>query len=431
MEENVAKNTEESVPTEMSEKLKALEAARLHIEKQFGAGSLMKLGSKTDLTSVDVIPSGSILLDEALGVGGYPRGRIIEMYGPESSGKTTLALHAVAEAQKLGGIAAFIDAEHALDPIYARNLGVNIDELWVSQPDTGEQALEICENLVRSGAVDIIIIDSVAALVPQKEIDGEMGDSVMGVQARLMSQALRKLTAIVGKSKCTIVFINQIRMKIGVMFGNPETTTGGNALKFYSSIRLEIRRIETIETKGEDEALGNRVKVKVVKNKVAPPFRKVELDIYFGKGISAAASLLDSAVKHGLIDKRGAWYTRGEEKVGQGKENAVNFIENNPDYKIELEHTLREKIFPGQVLRTKEGEVVTEEQIREYESKMKEKGVGPGGVVENSSAKENSADIGEAEEVRKAKSASSKAASKTQSLAKEASEDKPVPSDLF
>ena len=373
---NMAKAAEKEMPVEMSEKLKALEAARLQIEKQFGTGSLMKLGTQTDLTGIDVIPSGSILLDEALGVGGYPRGRIIEMYGPESSGKTTLALHAVAEAQKLGGIAAFIDAEHALDPIYAKNLGVNIDELWVSQPDTGEQALEICENLVRSGAVDIIVIDSVAALTPQKEIEGEMGDAVMGLQARLMSQALRKLTAIVGKSKCTIIFINQIRMKIGVMFGNPETTTGGNALKFYSSVRLEIRRIETIDGKGDEDALGNRVRVKIVKNKVAPPFRKVELDIYFGRGISASASILDSAVKHGLIDKRGAWYTRGEEKVGQGKENAVNFIEGNPDYRISLEKQLREELFPGFVLRNKEGDVVTEEQIKAYEKAMREKGVG-------------------------------------------------------
>lgn len=418
--------TEEKVPADMSEKLKALEAARLQIEKQFGTGSLMKLGTKTDLTTVDVIPSGSILLDEALGVGGYPRGRIIEMYGPESSGKTTLALHAIAEAQKLGGIAAFIDAEHALDPVYAKNLGVNIDELWVSQPDTGEQALEICENLVRSGAVDIIVIDSVAALTPQKEIEGEMGDSVMGVQARLMSQALRKLTAIVGKSKCTIVFINQIRMKIGVMFGNPETTTGGNALKFYSSVRLEIRRIETIDGKGDDEAIGNRVRVKVVKNKVAPPFRKVELDVYFGKGVSAAASVLDSAVKHGLIDKRGAWYTRGEEKVGQGKENAVAFIENNPSFRMELEHTLREKLFPGMVLRTKEGEVVTEEQILAYEKEMRAKGVGTG------SLKTDAEPTPAAASVKAAPSASAaKAAKPTASLAKAAASSKPVPEELF
>ncbi|WP_443976756.1 recombinase RecA [Treponema succinifaciens] len=419
--------TEEKFPVEMSEKLKALEAARLQIEKQFGTGSLMKLGTKTDTASIDVVPSGSILLDEALGIGGYPRGRVIEMYGPESSGKTTLALHAVAEAQKLGGIAAFIDAEHALDPVYAKNLGVNIDELWVSQPDTGEQALEICENLVRSGAVDIIVVDSVAALTPQKEIEGEMGDSVMGLQARLMSQALRKLTAIVGKSKCIVVFINQIRMKIGVMFGNPETTTGGNALKFYSSIRLEIRRIESIDGKGEEDAVGNRVRVKIVKNKVAPPFRKVELDIYFGKGISSAASILDSSVKHGLIDKRGAWYTRGEEKVGQGKENAVAYIENNPAFKMELENTLREKIFPGQVLRTKEGEVVTKEQILQYEKEMRAKGVGTGSIVDSPSKEEKSAEKAPAAEEKTAKAAKSKAAS----LAKAASEDKPVPDELF
>ena len=422
---------EEKAPVDVSEKLKALEAARLQIEKQFGTGSLMKLGTKTDSTAIDVVPSGSILLDEALGVGGYPRGRIIEMYGPESSGKTTLALHAVAEAQKLGGIAAFIDAEHALDPVYAKHLGVNIDELWVSQPDTGEQALEICENLVRSGAVDIIVIDSVAALTPQKEIEGEMGDSVMGVQARLMSQALRKLTAIVGKSKCIVIFINQIRMKIGVMFGNPETTTGGNALKFYSSIRVEIRRIETIEGKGDEEALGNRVRVKIVKNKVAPPFRKVELDIYFGKGVSASASILDSAVRHGLIDKRGAWYTRGEEKVGQGKENAVNYIESNPQYRIELEQTIREKLFPGQVLRTKEGEVVTKEQIAAYEKEMRAKGVGLGGSVPEKTAEPETPSPA-AETVPAAeKTAAKTARTKASSLAKAAAEDKPSPEELF
>ena len=422
---------EEKAPVDVSEKLKALEAARLQIEKQFGTGSLMKLGTKTDSTAIDVVPSGSILLDEALGVGGYPRGRIIEMYGPESSGKTTLALHAVAEAQKLGGIAAFIDAEHALDPVYAKNLGVNIDELWVSQPDTGEQALEICENLVRSGAVDTIVIASVAALPPQKDLEGEMGDSVMGVQARLMSQALRKLTAIVGKSKCIVIFINQIRMKIGVMFGNPETTTGGNALKFYSSIRVEIRRIETIEGKGDEEALGNRVRVKIVKNKVAPPFRKVELDIYFGKGVSASASILDSAVRHGLIDKRGAWYTRGEEKVGQGKENAVNYIESNPQYRIELEQTIREKLFPGQVLRTKEGEVVTKEQIAAYEKEMRAKGVGLGGSVPEKTAEPETPSPA-AETVPAAeKTAAKTARTKASSLAKAAAEDKPSPEELF
>lgn len=340
-----------TAPADMNEKLRALEAARLQIEKQYGQGSLMKLGTHTDVAGIDVIPSGSILLDEALGIGGYPRGRIIEMYGPESSGKTTLALHAIAEAQKLGGIAAFIDAEHALDPVYAKNLGVNIDDLWVSQPDTGEQALEIADSLVRSGAVDIIVVDSVAALTPQAEIEGDMGDSHMGLQARLMSQALRKLTATIGKSRCLLVFINQIRMKIGVMFGNPETTTGGNALKFYSSVRLEIRRIETIENKNAEDAVGNRVRVKVVKNKVAPPFRKVELDIYFGKGVSAVASLLDAAVKYGFIDKKGAWYTTETEKIGQGRENAIAFLEQNTDFAGDVEQKLREKLFPGQTLK--------------------------------------------------------------------------------
>ena len=337
-----------------AEKMKALEAAKLQIEKQFGQGAIMKLGDKADVSGIEVIPSGSIILDEALGIGGYPKGRIIEMYGPESSGKTTLALHAIAEAQKMGGVAAFVDAEHALDPVYAKNLGVNIDELWVSQPDTGEQALEITENLVRSGAVDIIVVDSVAALTPEKEIEGEMGDAVMGMQARLMSQALRKLTAVIGKSNCIVVFINQIRMKIGVMFGNPETTTGGQALKFYSSVRLEIRRVETIDGKGDEDAIGNRVRVKIVKNKVAPPFRKCELDIYFGKGISASASLLDSAVKHGIIDKRGAWYTMGETKVGQGKENSVQFIEQNPEIAAEAEKKIREIVFPGQTIKNKD-----------------------------------------------------------------------------
>ncbi len=356
---------------DMSEKLKALEAARLQIEKQYGQNSLMRLGAQNNMEGIEVIPSGSILLDEALGIGGYPKGRIIEMYGPESSGKTTLALHAIAEAQKLGGIAAFVDAEHALDPVYAKNLGVDIDNLWVSQPDCGEQALEITENLVRSGAVDIIVIDSVAALTPQKEIEGEMGDSVMGLQARLMSQALRKLTAIVGKSKCIVIFINQIRMKIGVMFGNPETTTGGNALKFYSSVRLEIRRVETIDGKGDEDAIGNRVRVKVVKNKVAPPFRKVELDIYFGKGINRHASLLDSAVKHGLVDKKGAWFTKGDIKVGQGHENAVSFVENNPEFAEMLEDTLREQLFPNLVIKDKDGNPVKKEKDEKKKSSKK------------------------------------------------------------
>jgi recombination protein RecA len=326
------------------EKEKALEAARLQIEKQFGTGSLMKLGEHTGATGIEVIPSGSILLDEALGIGGYPRGRIIEIYGPESSGKTTLALHAIAEAQKLGGIAAFVDAEHALDPVYARNLGVKIDDLWVSQPDNGEQALEIAESLVRSGAIDVIVVDSVAALTPLAEIEGDMGDSHVGLQARLMSQALRKLTATIGKSRTLLIFINQIRMKIGVMYGNPETTTGGNALKFYASIRLEIRRTETIE-KGEADAIGNRVKVKVVKNKVAPPFRKAELDIMFGKGISIAGSLLDAAVKYDIIEKKGAWYSYNQERVGQGRDNARTYLEENPAFFQEIETKVRQHIF--------------------------------------------------------------------------------------
>jgi recombination protein RecA len=352
-EEIMAKMNDEKLKTRgnslasSEDREKALEAARLQIEKQFGAGSLMKLGDHTGATGIEVIPSGSILLDEALGIGGYPRGRIIEIYGPESSGKTTLALHAIAEVQKLGGIAAFVDAEHALDPIYARNLGVKIDDLWVSQPDNGEQALEIAENLVRSGAVDVIVIDSVAALTPLAEIEGDMGDTHVGLQARLMSQALRKLTATIGKSRALLVFINQIRMKIGVMYGNPETTTGGNALKFYASVRLEIRRTETIE-KGEADAIGNRVKIKVVKNKVAPPFRKAELDIMFGKGISVASSLLDAAVKYDIIEKRGAWYSYNQERIGQGKDNARTYLEENPAFLAELDTKLRQIIFaPG------------------------------------------------------------------------------------
>jgi len=329
----------------LEDKIKALEAARLQIEKQFGKGSLMRLGDNSNQKGIEIIPTGSILLDAALGLGGYPRGRITEIYGPEASGKTTLALHAIAEAQKLKGIAAFIDAEHAMDPIYARNLGVNTDELWVSQPDTGEEALEIVESLVRSGAVDIIVVDSVAALTPRAEIEGEMGDSHMGLQARLMSQALRKLTAVISKSSTCLVFINQIRMKIGVMFGNPETTTGGKALKFYSSVRIEVRKIETI-TQGTDNAIGNKVRVKVVKNKVAPPFRKVEMEIIFGKGISREGSLLDGALQQNFIQKSGSWYSLGEERIGQGRENARLFLVNNPDTTRELEARLRNALFP-------------------------------------------------------------------------------------
>ena len=305
----------------------------------------MKLGDNKDVLDVDIIPSGSILLDEALGVGGYPKGRIIEIYGPESSGKTTLALHAIAECQKKGGIAAFIDAEHALDPTYAKNLGVNIDDLWISQPDNGEQALEITERLVRSGAIDIIVVDSVAALTPQAEIEGDMGDSHVGLQARLMSQALRKLTGILAKSNTTIIFINQIRMKIGVMFGNPETTTGGNALKFYASVRMDVRRIESIG-KNQDELTGNRVRVKIVKNKVAPPFKKCEIDLMFGTGISKMGSLLDAAIKCNLIEKAGAWYSYKGEKIGQGRDKTLEYLQNNVDFQNELDAAVREILFP-------------------------------------------------------------------------------------
>ena len=328
------------------EKAMALEAVRLQMEKQFGKGSIMKLGDKAANAGVQVIPTGALTLDAALGIGGYPKGRIIEIYGPESSGKTTLALHAIAESQKQGGIAAFIDAEHALDPVYAANLGVNTDELWVSQPDTGEQALEIAESLVRSGAVDIIVIDSVAALTPQAEIEGDMGDSHMGLQARLMSQALRKLTGILAKSNTCLIFINQLRMKIGVMFGNPETTTGGNALKFYSSIRMEVRKIETID-KGADDVIGNRVRVKIVKNKMAPPFKKTELEIMFGKGISVSAALIDAAMAFGIIQKSGSWFSYNGEKIGQGKENTKQFLESNPDLFAEIDAKVRAQLFPA------------------------------------------------------------------------------------
>jgi len=327
------------------EKSKALDAARLQIEKQFGKGALIRMGDSPVGQGLEIIPSGSILLDEALGIGGYPKGRIIEIFGPESSGKTTLALHAIAQSQANGGVAAFIDAEHALDPLYAKNLGVNIDELWVSQPDTGEQALEIAESLVRSGGVDIIVVDSVAALTPQAEIDGEMGDSHVGLQARLMSQALRKLTATISKSGSVLVFINQIRMKIGVMFGNPETTTGGNALKFYASIRLDVRKIETIN-KGQDEAIGNLVRVKVVKNKVAPPFKKAEMEILFGQGLSYYGSLLDCALKYEMVQKSGSWFSFGEERIGQGRDNAREFLQKNPAVAKSLEEKLRKQIFP-------------------------------------------------------------------------------------
>ena len=314
--------------SKLSEKLKALGAAVGAIEKQFGKGSIMRLGEEGEAPRVSVIPSGSIGLDVALGVGGYPRGRVVEIFGPESSGKTTLALHAIAEAQKAGGVAAFIDAEHALDVTYARRLGVNLSDLLVSQPDTGEQALEIVEQLVRSGAVDLVVIDSVAALVPKAEIEGEMGDAHMGVQARLMSQALRKLTAVVSRNASTVVFINQIRMKIGVVFGNPETTTGGHALKFYASVRLDIRRIGQL--KEGEQVVGNRTRVKVVKNKVAPPFRETEFDIRYGVGVDRLAEAVDLGVERGLVDKSGAYYTLGDERMGQGRERAGEWLKANP-----------------------------------------------------------------------------------------------------
>jgi len=323
------------------DKLKALDAAISQIEKQYGKGSIMKLGDNSAHMNVETIPTGSLSLDIALGLGGLPKGRIIEIYGPESSGKTTVAVHAVAEVQKRGGIAGFIDAEHALDPAYAKNIGVNIDELYISQPDCGEQALEITETMVRSGAVDIVIVDSVAALVPKAEIDGDMGDSHVGLQARLMSQALRKLTAVISKSNCIVIFINQLREKVGVMFGNPETTTGGRALKFYSSVRMDVRRIESLKQAGE--VVGNRTRVKIVKNKVAPPFKEAEFDIMFGKGISKEGDILDLAADCGIIVKSGAWYAYNGDKIGQGRENAKTYLRENPLVCEEVEAKVREK----------------------------------------------------------------------------------------
>ena len=323
---------------ENSEKMKALEAALGQIEKQFGKGSVMKLG-EFQAMNVEAIPTGALSLDIALGIGGIPRGRIVEVYGPESSGKTTLALHMIAEAQKLGGEAAFVDAEHALDPVYAKHLGVDIDNLIVSQPDTGEQALEIAEALVRSGALDVIVIDSVAALVPKAEIDGDMGDSHIGLQARLMSQALRKLAGAINKSKCVIVFINQLREKVGVMFGNPETTAGGRALKYYASVRLDIRKVENIKQDGE--VVGNRARVKVVKNKVAPPFREAEFDIVYGKGISKEGNILDIAVNLDIIEKSGSWFVYNGERIGQGRENVKKYLADNPEIMKEVEEKIR------------------------------------------------------------------------------------------
>lgn len=345
-------------------KVKALESAIAQIEKQYGKGSVMKLGETASRMGVDTVPTGSLSLDIALGVGGIPKGRVIEIYGPESSGKTTVALHMVAEVQKRGGIAGFIDAEHALDPVYARNIGVDIDELYISQPDCGEQALEITETMVRSGAVDIVIVDSVAALVPKAEIDGDMGDSHVGLQARLMSQALRKLTGVINKSNCIVIFINQLREKVGVMFGNPETTTGGRALKFYSSVRLDVRRIETLKQGGE--MIGNHVRVKVVKNKVAPPFQEAEFDIMFGKGISREGDVLDLAVKEDIIVKSGAWYSYKGEKVGQGRENAKAYLADNPAVFDEVEKLVRNKY-----LEQDSAEEPVEEETAEKETTKK------------------------------------------------------------
>ncbi len=346
----------------MNERKAALDNALKQIEKQFGKGSVMKLGEQAD-RKIQTSPSGSLALDTALGVGGYPKGRVVEIYGPESSGKTTVTLHAIAEIQKAGGQAAFIDAEHALDPVYAQKLGVNIDELLLSQPDTGEQALEITEALVRSGAIDIIVIDSVAALVPKAEIEGEMGDSHMGLQARLMSQALRKLSGIINKSNCIAIFINQVREKIGVMFGNPETTTGGRALKFYSSVRLEVRRAESI--KQGNDIVGNRTKIKVVKNKVAPPFKTAEVDIMYGEGISKEGEIIDIGVEKEIVQKSGSWYAYGDERLGQGRENAKEFLKENPEVQAEIAQKIREKsgIATTEFVATPEEDEVMDEEL--------------------------------------------------------------------
>ena len=322
------------------DRLKALDAAIGQLERQYGKGTVMKLGDPSAQMQVETIPTGSLSLDLALGLGGIPKGRIVEIYGPESSGKTTVTLHMIAEVQKRGGIAGFIDAEHALDPIYAKNIGVDIDNLYISQPDCGEQALEITETMVRSGAVDIVVVDSVAALVPKAEIDGDMGDSHVGLQARLMSQALRKLTAVISKSNCTVIFINQLREKVGVMFGNPETTTGGRALKFYSSVRLDVRRIESLKQSGE--VVGNRTRVKVVKNKIAPPFKEAEFDIMFGEGISRVGDILDLAAENNIVNKSGAWYAYDGNKIGQGRENAKNYLKENTQICEEIETKVRE-----------------------------------------------------------------------------------------
>lgn len=359
------------IPGTKEEKLKALSAAIAKIEKDYGKGSVMKLGDSAKGMNVEAVPTGCLSLDLALGVGGVPKGRIIEVYGPESSGKTTVALHMVAEVQRNGGIAGFIDAEHALDPVYAKNIGVDIDNLYISQPDNGEQALEITETMVRSGAVDIVIVDSVAALVPKAEIDGDMGDSHVGLQARLMSQALRKLTAIISKTNCIVIFINQLREKVGVMFGNPETTTGGRALKFYSSVRLDVRRIETLKQAGE--FIGNRTRVKIVKNKVAPPFKEAEFDIMFGQGISREGDILDNAAELGIINKSGAWFAYNNEKIGQGRENAKQYLREHADICQEVEAKVRAQVLADGSADEEEKEPVKEETKKEAAKKAEPK----------------------------------------------------------
>jgi len=360
----MAKEAKEKVMNVDNDKRKALEAAIAQIEKDFGKGSIMKLGSGMDKMNVEVVPTGCLSLDLALGLGGIPKGRIIEVYGPESSGKTTVALHMVAEVQKAGGIAGFIDAEHALDPVYAKAIGVNIDELYISQPDSGEQALEITETMVRSGAVDIVIVDSVAALVPKAEIDGDMGDSHVGLQARLMSQALRKLTSVISKTNCIVVFINQLREKIGVMFGNPETTTGGRALKFYASIRMDVRKADAIKQGGD--VVGNRTKIKVVKNKIAPPFKEAQFDIMFGQGISRTGDVLDIAVDDNIVVKSGAWFSYNGEKIGQGRENVKLYLDSNPEVFKEIEAKVRE------THAKKASDVSSEEPVLEEDDEQKD-----------------------------------------------------------
>ncbi|MDE6203132.1 MAG: recombinase RecA [Lachnospiraceae bacterium] len=366
---------------EKDDKLKALDAALGQIEKQFGKGAVMKLGDSSARMNVETIPTGSLSLDIALGLGGIPKGRIVEIYGPESSGKTTVTLHMIAEAQKRGGIAGFIDAEHALDPVYAKNIGVDVDNLYISQPDNGEQALEITETMVRSGAIDIIVVDSVAALVPKAEIEGDMGDSHVGLQARLMSQALRKLTAVISKSNCTVIFINQLREKVGIMFGNPETTTGGRALKFYSSVRLDVRRTETLKQSGEN--IGNRTKVKVVKNKIAPPFKEAEFDIIFGEGISVVGDVLDLAANVNIVNKSGAWYAYEGTKIGQGRENAKQYLKDNPETYEEVFQKVRNHYGIGGA-----ESALPKEDAPAKETAVKEKG----SSKEKASAKEKSTD---------------------------------------